>query len=528
MVKGVQIDFSLPEHLNLGSYYLDVNLEQGRGDKIAIYYKDGTYTFRDLSRLTDKFGNVLRALGVEPENRVLLALEDSPEWVAAWLATMKIGAVGTHAYTYLATHDYAYLLNLIRPKVAVVDGVTLERMREASRQRKYPTLFLVAGDTEELCKGEISLQAMLESADERLDVASTHRDDPAFWNFSGGTTGKPKGVPHMHRDGVVAYESFNNVVSYTSDDIVLRVPKLFFHYARDLGLLFPLRNGAAVVLYEGRTTAASIFNHIRKYRPTVLLNVPTMMKAMVQTPDHGRADLSGIRVCLSSGEQLSAQLYRDWVKAFGIEVVNRFGSAESGIGYLCNRPGEVKPGSSGRVNPLVEVKLVDEVGREVANGQPGVLLVRSDAVGSHYVREHEKSRATFLGDEWINTGDVFIQDENDYFWYVGRANEMIKVSGVWVSPLEIEQVLQEYPSVKECAAVAMKGEDGLMSVKAFVVLHERGVIAARMADDLKQFCKQRLAPHKFPQAIEFVEALPKTGAGKIDRLLMRMHASVPT
>ena len=521
MVKGEHIDFSLPEHLNLGSYFLDVNLEQGRADKTAIYYRDDAYSFRDLWRLTNKLGNVLRAAGVEAENRVLLVLEDSPEWVAAWLATMKIGAVGTHAYTFLTAPDYAHLLNLVRPKAVVVDGSTLERMREAARGLTWPMIFLVAGEANELRKGEVSLPAMIESADERLDVAATHRDDAAFWNFSGGTTGKPKGVPHMHRDGVISYQSFNHVVRYTSDDVVLRVPKLFFHYARDLGLLFPLRNGAAVVLYEGRASAPLIFEHVRKYRPTVLVNVPTMMKAMIQTPAHERSDLSAVRLCLSSGEQLSAHLYHDWVRTFATEVVNRFGSAETGIGYLCNRPGEVKPGSSGRVNPLVEVKLVDERGCEVENGQPGVLLVRSDAVGLHYVREHEKSKATFLGDEWVDTGDVFIQDDNDYFWYVGRANEMIKVSGIWVSPLEIEQVLHQYPGVKECAAIGIKGDDGLMSIKAFVVLHAGGENSVLMSDELKQFCKTRLAPHKFPRTIEFVDELPKTGAGKIDRFLMR-------
>lgn len=525
MVRGEHIDFSLPENLNLGAYYLDCNLELGRGDKTAIYYRNQVLSFRDLWRLTNKFGNALKDVGVEPENRVLLVLDDSPEWVAAWLAVMKIGAVGAHAYTFLATHDYAHLLDLVRPKVVVADGGTLERLRDAARGRAYPRLFLVAGaSTDALDERAVSLDAILASADDRLDVAPTHRDDPAFWNFSGGTTGKPKGVPHMHRDGVIAYESFNSIVHYTSDDIVLRVPKLFFHYARDLGLLFPLRNGAAVLLYEGRSTAALIFDHIARYRPTVLVNVPTMMKAMIHTPRQERADLSTVRLCLSSGEQLSAQLYRDWVNCFGSEVVNRFGSAESGIGYLCNRPGEVRPGSAGRVNPLVEAKLLDEQGREVDRGQPGVLLVRSDSVGSHYVRDHEKSKGTFLGDEWVNTGDIFVQDEDNYFWYVGRANEMIKVSGVWVSPLEIEEVVQEHPGVKECAALAVNGHDGLMSVTAFVVLRESTADRARMAHEIKQFCKQRLAPHKFPRAIEFMDELPKTGAGKIDRFRMRARA----
>jgi benzoate-CoA ligase family protein len=525
LVKGEHIDYSLPEKLNLGAYFLDVNLELGRGEKTAIYYKGKTYSFRDLWLLTNKVGNVLKELGVEPENRVLLILEDSPEWVAAWLGTMKVGGVGTHAYTYLTPRDYAHLFNLVRPKVVVVDSATLGRVREASEYLKYPKAFLVAGESgHDLREREFSLRRLLDSASERLDTEPTHRDDLAFWNFSGGTTGGAKGVPHSHRDGAVSYESFNSVLSYKVDDVVLRVPKLFFHYSRDLGLLFPLRSGASVVLYEERTTAALIFDLVRKHKPTVLINVPTMMRAMIQTPVHERADLSCLRLSMSSGELLSAQLHEEWVATFGSEVVNRFGSAESGMGYLCNRPGAVRPGSSGTVTPLTEVKLVDEEGLEVPRGHPGVLMARVEAAGLYYVREHEKSRTTFLGNGWINTGDIFTQDENDYFWYVGRANEMIKVSGVWVSPLEIEQILQECPGVKECAAMGIEDKDGLMKIKAFVVLREDAKDSAEMVDELKQFCKGRLAPHKFPRSIEFIDELPKTGPGKIDRRLLRKRA----
>jgi benzoate-CoA ligase family protein len=525
MVKGEHIEFSLPEKLNLGSHFLDVNLELGRGDKTAIYYKDKTYSFLDLWLLTNKVGNVLKELGVEPENRVLLILEDSPEWVATWLATMKVAGVGTHAYTYLNPHDYEHLLNLVRPKVVVVDKTTLGRVREACENLRCPKAFLVAGESvPDLREGEFSLRGMIESADERLEVEPTHREDIAFWNFSGGTTGKPKGVPHMHRDSVASYESFNYVLSYTSDDIVLRVPKLFFHYARDNGMLFALRSGAAVVLFEERTTAAVVFELIRKYRVTVLLNVPSMMRAMIQTPEQERADLSCLRRCMSSGELLSPQLYEEWVNTFGIEVIDRFGSAESGMGYLCNRPGAVVPGSSGTVTPLSEVKLVDDEGQEVPRGQPGLLMTRSDAAARYYVREREKSKTTFPGDGWINTGDLFMQDEKDYFWYVGRADEMVKVSGVWVSPLEIELCLQKYPIVKEAVALGIKDKDGLIKIKAFVAMRDGAKVLEEMPDELKRFCKERLAPHKFPSAIEIMDELPKTGQGKIDRRLLRERA----
>ena len=522
MVKGEQIEFSLPEKLNLGCYYLDVNLDAGRGDKAAIYTQDRTYSFLDLWRLTNKVGNALKELGVEPDDRVLLILEDSPEWVATWLATLKIGAVGTHAYTYLKPHDYADRLNLVRPKVVVVDNTTLERVRQGSQGLKYPKAFLVAGEpVRDLRQREFNLRTMLESADERLEVEPTHRDDIAFWNFAAGNTGKPKGVPHMHRDSVLSYESFSAILGYKTDDIVLIVPKLFFHYARDNGLLFALRSGAAVILSGEKATAALIFQLIRKFRPTVMLNVPTMMRAMIQTSEPERSDLSCLRHTISSGEVLSPQLYREWLSAFGVEVIDRLGSAESGMGYLCNRLGAVRPGSSGTVTPLAEIKLVDGEGLDVPRGQPGLLLTRSDAAGQYYVREHEKSKTTFLGDEWVNTGDIFTHDEQDYFWYVGRADEMVKVSGVWVSPLEIERSLQECPLVKECAALGAKDRDGLTKIKAFVALKDGARGSADTQDELKRFCRERLAPHKIPRAFEFLDELPKTGQGKIDRRLLR-------
>ena len=522
MAKGEQIEFRLPEQLNLGAYFLDGNLEAGRGDKTALYYQDRTYSFLELWLLTNKIGNVLKELGVEPEDRVLLILEDSPEWVAAWLATMKVGGVGTHAYTYLKAHDYVYLLNLVRPKIVVVDDTTLRTVREAAAKANFRKALLVAGGgIADLHEREFSLRAMIEAAEERLEVEPTHRDDLAFWNFSGGSSGNPKGVPHIHRDGVIGYESFNYVLGYKADDIVLRVPKLFFHYARDLGLLYPLRSGAGVVLLGEKTTAPLIFELIRKYKPTVLLNVPTMMRAMLQTPKQEQADLSCLRRSMSSGELLSAQLYAEWVNAFGSEVVNRFGSAESGVGYLCNRPGTVRPGSAGTVTPLAEIKIVDEKGLEVPKGESGVLLARSDGSGQYYVRDHEKSKMTFLGDEWINTGDIFAQDADDYFWYLGRADEMVKVSGIWVAPLEVERTLQQCPGVEECVVLGIRDRDGLTKLKAFVVLENGAKPSAEKQDELKQFCRKGLASYKVPRAIEFMQELPKTGQGKIDRRQLR-------
>jgi benzoate-CoA ligase family protein len=521
MIRGERFEFSLPEHLNLGSYFLDINLEEGRGNKTALYHKDKTYSFSDLWSLTNRMGNVFKELGVEPEDRVLLVLDDCPEWVAAWLATMKVGAVGTHAYTYLTVSDYVYLLDLIRPKIVMVDHTTVEIMRQATSKAAFSNVLLVAGEfANEIAEREFSLKDMLRGANEQLKVEPTHRDDIAYWSFSGGSTGKTKGVPHMHRDAVIGYESFNYMFHCSPDDIVLGVPKLFFHYRRDNGLLYPLRSGAAVVLFPERATPGLIFELAGKYKPTMLLNVPTMMRAMLQAPKKEWSDLSCLRCTLSSGEALSEQLYAEWVSAFGGEVANRVGSAEAG-GYLTNRPGAVRPGSSGTVCPLVEIRLVDVEGADVPKGEPGSLLVRSDAAGQYYVRDHEKSIATFMGDEWVRTGDIFVQDAEDYFWYLGRADDAVKVSGVWVAPLEVEDALQACPSVRECAVVGIPDGDGLTKLKAFIVLQDEVRLSEDVPDRLRAFLREGLASYKIPRAIEFMDDLPKTGQGKIDRRQLR-------
>jgi len=524
MIRGPELDIVIPERFNLTTYYLEENLTRGRGDKVAVYCRDEKYTFNDICSLTNRVGNVLKDLNVGFEDRVLLILQDSPEWLAGWFAAMKIGGVATHAYTYLLPSDYEYFINYVRPKVVIVDPTTLDLVREGARHSIFKRTILVAGDDlPPLEKGECALNELIRKASPVLETAPTTGNDLALWNFSGGTTGKAKGAPHMHHDGIPAFESFQYTVQYTPDDIVYRVPKLFFHYARDLGMNWPLRAGAALVLSPERSTVETVFQYLNQYRPTVLLNVPTMMRSMLQSPLAREADLSFLRLSISSGELLSAQLYREFTQTFGVEVLNSIGSAETGLGYFFDTPGEVIPGAAGRVPPLVEIKLVDRKGREVKKGETGILHVRSEASGAYYHLEHEKTKKTFLGNDWVNTSDLFREDENGYFWYEGRADDLIKVSGVYVSPLEIEQCLEAHPAVRESVVLGIKDKDGLDKTKAFIVLHERYQASERMVKELKEFCKEKMAPYKSPRFIEFMNELPKTGQGKIDkrRLLER-------
>lgn len=519
MTSGPDIEIFVPEQMNLTSYFLEDNISKGRGNKVAIYYKDEKYTFNDISRLTNKVGNVLNELGVRLEDRVLLVLQDSPEWVVSWYGIMKIGGVSTHAYTYLQPGGYEDFVNLIRPKVIVVDDTTLDRVREGvSRTRHSPALLVAGQPPLTLGAREYNFHDMIKSASDHLEAEPMSSDDIAFWLFSGGTTGKPKAVPHMHRDGIIGCESWQYIVHYTEDDIVLNVPKMFFHYAHILGMNFPLRAGAAVVLFPERTTAPLIFELVEKHKPTILVNVPTMMRAMLQTPEAERRDLSSIRLCYSAGEALSAQLYNDWRRTFGIKILDNIGSAEAYMAYFARYPDEEVPlGSVGRVTPGVEVKIVDNEGNEVARGETGVLWVQTDAAGYYYVREHEKSKRTFLGNDWINTNDLFREDEQCFFWYCGRADDMVKISGVFVSPLEIETCIQTHPAVKECVVLGLTDADGLTKNKAFVALKAGFEPSEKMADELKTYCKEKLASYKSPKVIEFMSELPKTGYDKIDK-----------
>ncbi len=515
---------SIPQKLTLVEYYLEHNLARGRGEKIAVYHGDETYTFRELCGLTNKMGNVLERLGVGLEDRVLLILRDQPEWLAAWFATMKIGGVATHAYTYLPASDYDYFIEYVRPKVVIVDETTLHTIRQSTGRSAVPTTLLVAGaDPPRLQAGEYALNDLLQEASPIFEESPANRNSLAFWNFSGGTTGKPKGVPHHHAHGVFGAQSFQTVAHYAPDDVILRVPKLFFHYARDLGMNWPLRAGAAVCLFPERTTPELVFRLIDKYRPTVLVNVPTMMRAMLESPAAASADFSCMRVCLSSGEVLSEKLYEDFTQTFGVEVINSHGSAETNLGFFVDHVGQVRPGSSGQLAPLVQVKLIigeggeGGEGGEVAPGETGVLLVKSGAAGHGYHAAPEATRDTFLEGGWVNTNDLFREDADGYFWYMGRADDLIKVSGIYVAPLEIEKCLETHPAVRACAVMGVADTDGLAKTKAFVVLRDGSVSGQEMAEELGAFCQARMAGYKVPKSIEFLAELPATGQGKVDR-----------
>jgi benzoate-CoA ligase family protein len=449
-----------------------------------------------LAALVNRSGNVLRELGVRAEERVLLVLGDSVEFVALWYGAQKIGAVTAEAYTFLPAKDYACYLDYTRAGVVVADTTTVDRVREAAEGSRWLRHVLVVGD---------SFEQLAAQASEELEPAPTTKDDVAIWKFTTGSTGQPKAAVHPQHSPVLSFDWYaRGVLEMHEDDVVLPVPKLFFGYARDLTALYPFGVGAAGIVFPERTTPERIFELVERHRPTILVQVPTMMAAMVAHPDAERHDLSCLRLCTSAGEALPRELYERWRTTFGVEVLDGIGSSEAYHIYISNRPGRVRPGSTGELVPGYDAHL----------GENGELSIEGDTAALLYWGEHEKTKQTFSGDT-VRTGDLFERDEDGFFWYRGRADDLIKVSGIWVAPAEIEDCLLGHPQVVECAVVGTE-QNGLTVARAYVVVR-----TAVEGSALQAFVRERLAGHKVPGLVTFVDELPKTPSGKIDRRSLR-------
>lgn len=511
----------IPREFNVASHFVDRNLDEGRGERTALICGKRTVTYAELATLMNRAGHVLRELGVRREQRVLLALSDSPEFVAIWYAVLKIGAVVADVYTFLAPKDYEYYLNYSRAEVAVVDAAALENVRAAALSCPDLRALLVVGSpAATLHEGEHSFDELVAQAPADLTADRTSRDQIAIWKFTTGSTGQPKAAVHCHHDPLISFDWYaRGVLGYRPDDIVLPVPKLFFGYARDATTLFTFGVGATGVIFPERTTPERMFELITRHRPTILVQVPTMMNAMTAHSDAEAQDLSSIRFCISSGEALPEDLYRRWRERFGVEVLDGVGSSEAYHIYISNRPGAVRPGSVGQLVPGYEARVVDDAGEECPPGEPGELLISGESTALMYWDDHEKSKRTFSGDQ-VRTGDLFARDAEGYFRYCGRADELLKVGGIWVAPLEIENCLMRHPAVVECAVVGYE-EDGLTRPRAYVVPAAEFHPSGELARELRQHVRSRLSPHKYPRDVRFVPGLPKTASGKVDRRALR-------
>jgi benzoate-CoA ligase family protein len=499
---------------NVASDFVDRNVEEGRGGRTALITPAGETSYGELAALVNRIGNVLTSLGVRRGQRVLIALSDGVEFVATWYAAQKIGAITAEVYTFLPAKDYAYFLSYTNAEVVVVDPVTIDRMREAATGQR---LLVVGADQVQLRDNEYDLAALAAQAPDVLDAAPVQADDIAIWKFTTGSTGTPKACVLRARSPRLSFDWYaKGVLDIRPEDRVLPVPKLFFGYARDLAALYPFGVGAAGIVFPERTTVDVIFELIAKHRPTILVNVPTLMSAMVAHPAAASQDLSSLRLCTSAGEALPAELHRKWDNTFGVEVVEGIGSSEVYHIYISNRPGNIRRGSCGQVVPGYTARVVADDGTELPDGEVGILEVSGDTVATGYWEDPEKSARTFDGNT-VRSGDLFSRDADGFFTYHGRADDLLKVSGVWVAPSEIEHCLIGHDDVLECAVLGHE-VNGLVRPRAYVVLREG---SAASATTLKDFVRARLSPHKSPHEILFVDALPRTTNGKLDRRALR-------
>jgi benzoate-CoA ligase family protein len=507
----------LPETFNVSSAFLDWNLEQGRGDRVAIYAGDEQFTYRALLAQVSRAGNALRALGVRPEERVFLLMLDSPDLASLFWGAIRIGAVAVPTNTALKSHDYAYMLRDSRAGVLVVSGELLPVVEPVLRDLPALRHVIVAGGS--TSGGRHALRDLLAAADPWLAPAPTHRDEPAFWLWSSGSTGAPKGTIHLHHDMVCTADLYaRTVLEIRESDICLSIAKLYFAYGLGNALYFPFRVGAATVLYPGRFEPRLYFDLIRRYRPTLFFGVPTAYAAMLV--QDGPADLGAVRLCVSAGEPLPGAIFTRWKERFGVEILDGIGSTEALHIYLSNRPGRVRPGSTGEVVPGYAVRIVDEEGRDVPRGEIGDLLVAGDSIASGYWNQHERTKQAFRG-EWFLSGDKYHQDPDGFYWYCGRSDDMLKAGGQWVSPAEVEATLIQHPAVLEVGVVGNGDRDGLVKPYAFVVLKTGQPPNDALAQELQAFVRDKIAPYKYPRWIEFVAELPKTATGKIQRFRLR-------
>ncbi|WP_338598527.1 benzoate-CoA ligase family protein [Sulfolobus tengchongensis] len=500
--------------------------------RVAIFYRDEIWTYRKLIDEINKVGNGLRELGVEKENRILMISYDTPYFISVFYGAMKIGAIPVPVNTYLKPQDYIFFLEDTAAKVLVVEPDIWNKLspylKDRAKRLKHiiilPGIEKVSLQTEAFeHKAQLAFYSGLVSVQStHLEPEPTSPNDMAFWLYTSGTTGHPKAAVHLHKDILVVLNTYvKNVLKITESDRLFTASKLFFAYGLGNGSYFAFGNGASTILMPDRVEPKRVLETIHRYKPTIFFGVPTLYNAMLQVEDWKNYDLSSLRFCVSAGEPLPPAIFNRWKERYGIEIVDGIGSTEALHIYISNIPGNCKPGCTGKVVPGYEVKIVDEEGKEVPPKTVGDLYVKGDSIAMFYWNDYESTRKNMVG-IWFRTGDKFYRDEEGYYYYVGRSDDMIKTSGLWVSPIEVEAALLAHPAVSEAAVVGIPDEVGLIKVVAFVTLKQGYLPSQELSNELRNFLKDKLDHYKVPREIRFVNEIPKTATGKIQRYKFRL------
>jgi benzoate-CoA ligase len=494
---------SIPREYNAAADLVGRNLKAGRGDKVAYIDDQGSYTFGELARRVDRFACALVKHGIQPESRVFIAMLDTIDWPVAFLGAIKAGAVPVAANTLLKSADYRYMIDDSRARLLFVSDALLAEFAGVPN--------VVAGNA--------AFERFMQGGEDRFDAARTTRDDSCFWLYSSGSTGAPKGTVHVQSSPILTAELYAKpVLGLREDDVVFSAAKLFFAYGLGNALSFPLAVGATTVLMSERPTPAAVFRRLVERKPTVFYGVPTLYAAMLAADDFPKK--LDLRICTSAGEPLPKELGERWKARTGVDILDGIGSTELLHIFLSNRPGEVRYGTTGRPVPGYRVRITNEHGGEAGPGEVGDLWISGPTAAAGYWNQREKSRATFCG-EWTRSGDKYSHDSDGFYTYAGRSDDMLKVSGIYVSPFEVEAALASHEAVLEAAVVGAEDAEKLVKPKAYVVLKKNQPASESLKASLQNHVKEKLAPYKYPRWIEFVPELPKTATGKIQRFKLR-------
>jgi 4-hydroxybenzoate-CoA ligase len=506
---------------NAATWLLDRNVDEGRAGKLAFTDTVSELTYGELQKQTRRLANLLRRLGVRREERVAMIMLDTTDFPIVFLGAIRAGVVPVPLNTLLTSEQYAYVLADCRAKVLFISEALLPVVKDIVGQMPDLEHVVVAGND---AHGHLKLSDEIARESDAFVTAATHSDEPAFWLYSSGSTGMPKGVRHPHSNLAATAETYaKQVLGIREDDVGLSAAKLFFAYGLGNALTFPMSVGATTILNTERPTPAVMFALMRKYNPTIFFGVPTLFSSMLND-EALKAERGGakLRICTSAGEALPESLGNSWKARFGVEILDGVGTTELLHIFLSNAPGDIKYGTSGRPVPGYKVRLVDEAGGDVPDGEIGELLVDAPSAGDGYWNQRSKSRQTFAG-HWTRTGDKYIRDADGRYTFCGRGDDMFKVSGIWVSPFEVESALITHPAVLEAAVVPEADPEGLLKPKAFVVLRADANTDG-LHEALKEHVKQKIGPWKYPRWIDVVDSLPKTATGKIQRFKLREGA----